>query len=65
MKIKKWTSIDDCPKGKKFLAILQLGYLIRISFVYVHTDNHFLAWKDLRTSNGRGIGNWKCIFYIK
>lgn len=63
MRIKKWTYIEDCPKDN-FLAVLKLGRKIRIRKVYVHVDNHFLAWRDLRTMDKMSVGNWKCIFYI-
>lgn len=63
MKIKKWESIDKCPDNY-FLALLRKGFLFKIKIVYVHVDNHFLQWKDLRYRNGLSIGSWKCIYYI-
>lgn len=65
MTIKKWSSIEDCPQNSNFLAILKFGWRIRIRRVYVHTDNHFLSWKDLRTMDGVSVGPWKCLFYFK
>lgn len=64
MKIKKWQNIDKCPKGY-FWALLKKGFLFKIKTVYVHTDNHFLQWKDLRYKNGVNVGKWRCIYYLE
>jgi hypothetical protein len=65
MKFKKWTQIEDCPHGRNFIAILKRGWRIKIKKVYVHVDNHWLMWRELRTLDKIGIGNWKCIAYFK
>jgi hypothetical protein len=64
MIFKKWSKIEDCPHGKNFIAILKLGWKIKILKVYVHVDNNFLMWRELRTLDKKGIGKWKCIFYL-
>lgn len=63
MTLKKWTKIEDCPHGRNFVAVLKLGWRIKICRVYVHVDNHFLMWRELRMPNKGGIGKWKCILY--
>lgn len=65
MTLKKWTKIEDCPHGKNFIAILKLGWRLKISRVYVHVDNHFLMWRELKTTNKRGIGKWRCVLYLE
>lgn len=65
MTIYKWTNIEECPQNINFVAILKYKWRIKICLVYVHIDNHFLVWKDLRTLDNISIGKWKCIYYIK
>lgn len=59
----KWTRIEDCPQDRIFIAILTLDNKIRMWPVYVHMDNNFLAWRDIRTPNGRSIGKWRVKYY--
>lgn len=63
MRLRKWTKIEDCPHNKIFLAILKSGWRIKIKKVYVHVDNHWLMWRQLRTLDHKSV-NWKCIYYI-
>jgi len=64
MILREWNKIEDCPHDKSFIAILKLGLKIKIRRVYVHVDNNFLMWRDLRTLDRKGIGKWKCIAYL-
>jgi len=65
MMLKRWTKIEDCPHGKSFFAVLKLGWMIKISKVYVHVDNNFLMWRCLKyDKNKEHIHKWKCIFYL-
>lgn len=62
--LKRWTKIEDCPHNKQFIAILKHGWKIKIRWVYVHVDNHFLMWRELRTL-GACIGQWRCILFLE
>jgi len=62
--LRKWSKIEDCPNGKNFIAVLKLGWRIKIECVYVHVDNHFLQWRELRTLNNLGIGKWRCVWWL-
>lgn len=64
MWVKKWTKIEDCPHNKPFYAVLVLGYRVKIKKVYVHMDNHWLEWKQLRTLKHKNLPGWKCIYYF-
>lgn len=64
--IKRWTKIEDCPIGKSFLGLFKKGIRFKIARVYVHVDDNFLQWRNLRPRfrNGKSIIGYKCIFYL-
>jgi hypothetical protein len=62
---KKWTKIEDCPKGITLLAILKNGWRFKLKWVYVHVDACFPFWTQLRSLKGMSIGSWKCIYYYE
>lgn len=65
MKLKKWSKIEDCPHGRNFIAILKLGWKIKIARVYVYVDNHWLMWRQLRTLDNKSVGLWQCVYYFE
>lgn len=65
MALKKWTNIESCPHGSNFLAILKKGWRRKVVSVYVHVDNNFLMWRDLRKVKTKiSMPGWDCTHYF-
>lgn len=65
LKWKKWTSIEDCPSSVFKARIIYKNGNIAYKKVYVHTDNNFLMWKNIRLKDNSNTKTFKVTHYRK